>query len=292
VKQNPSKYPAIAAADMRNYLATQDDLRLELAALKACTGRGWRTRHGGFYSDPLTKKMRQFDIRAYSENGDMRVYLPIECKALSTSFPLLVSRMPRIEDESFHEVLYSHRPIRKGQFHTPAEDEPAHPLRMDNNASPYRSRGPVGKHSVQIRKAPNGDFETSDAETFDKWSQALASADDLVHESTEIWKNSTDARGFSVVLPVLVVADETLWVVDYDAGGAEVADPRVVESAEVFVGRSYVGMFPPFNYEVSHLHIVTLAGLTQLLDSFGLGCDGWADWFPNLAICAATGLKR
>jgi hypothetical protein len=277
--QKPKPEP-ITELDMRAYLDTQDDLRLELAALRVCSDHGWSVRHGGFYTDPITKKMRQFDLRAHQALDDMRICLTIECKALKDTYPLLLSRLPRSNDEAFHEVLLSHSPVSQGPMSIPAEDEVARTLRMDGHASAYKINEPSGKHTVQVRRHGDSKTNTGDAEAFEKWSQALASASDVIHDNATECESIENAHLFSVTLPVLLVANRTLWAVDYDSTGVEIAAPRKIESAEFFVGRSYSSIMPTFNYEVSHLHVVTLAGLIDLVGSFDIGGEGWPLWFP------------
>ena len=65
----------VTEADIREYLATQDDLGLEMECVQLCRDRQWEVNHGGTYTDPVTKKTRQFDIRAQKLNRDRRVYL-------------------------------------------------------------------------------------------------------------------------------------------------------------------------------------------------------------------------
>lgn len=94
----------IGAADMLEYLSGYSDFSFELQTLRLARGRGLDCEHGGLYEDPITKKMREFDIRAIAREGVYSVRLAIECKNIRENFPLLVSCVPRHGSESFHDV--------------------------------------------------------------------------------------------------------------------------------------------------------------------------------------------
>lgn len=70
--------------------------------------RGIPATHGGTYTDPITGKPSQFDIRAemlcHKQCG---FSFSIECKGLAEDCPLVVSRVPRPAEDSFHEVVKS-----------------------------------------------------------------------------------------------------------------------------------------------------------------------------------------
>src|SRR5207245_2442868 len=93
-------------------------------------------------------------------------------------------------------------------------------FRLESPNSAYRENDLVGKATTQVGKSPTGEFVDSDAEVFDKWSQALASADDMIRESASDYKRHCERCFFTLTLPVLVVSDGTLWAADYDAAGA------------------------------------------------------------------------
>jgi hypothetical protein len=97
----------ITSADLQEYLARQDDFGLELFVYSMARSLGMAATHGGTYADPVTKKPRQYDVRAHLARDDLRIDVAIECKSLRPSFPLLVSRIPRIPEESYHQVVDS-----------------------------------------------------------------------------------------------------------------------------------------------------------------------------------------
>src|SRR5262245_61782347 len=101
---------AIAANDISKYLVDQDDFNLELRCLDACRRNNLLTAHGGTYTDPVTGKPRQFDLRASKTVDHYKIQLAVECKNLKPFFPLVVSQVPRQRHESFFEVVMSCEP--------------------------------------------------------------------------------------------------------------------------------------------------------------------------------------
>jgi hypothetical protein len=98
--------------------------------------------------------------------------------------------------------------------------------------------------------------------------QATSSAQDLIDHATYEAEETAESALFSVVIPVVVVPDSTLWVVDYDSDGKIVGRPRTVRRCSYYVGASYYGgdNLSGSSYHVSHLEFVTLSGLAELLD--------------------------
>ncbi len=271
---------AITEHDVAEYLATQADLALEVRCVKKCRDQGWFVKHGGTYTDPISKKNRQFDIRARKDQEDRRVYLAIECKALSSSFPLVISRLPRTKEEAFHEVVIAAEP--EESFYASMIGRDAVEVRLEWQESYYERGHTVGKHTVQIARSLQNEIITGDAESFDKWSQAIASAGDLVSEAESAHEGSPNNLRLSVILPVLVVPDGTLWVADFDPDGVPTGTPRQDTTAEVFVDKCHWST--PLSYTISHLHVVTVSGLETLLAGFAENGPHWAAWFPMQAI--------
>lgn len=264
----------IGPEDLREYLEGQDDFALELFAYRTAKECGLAASHGGSYQDPVTRKMRQYDVRAAIERGNRRIDLALECKGLSNAYPLLVSRVPRPEEDSYHEVIHAHVPRTAGPV-MPGVDTVDVP-RAEGDHSIYRPGMPVGKSTTQVGRNERGDLKTGDVEVYDKWSQALASASDLIARAG--WAH--DERGldsfWTVVLPVLVVSDGTLWVADYTADGQLESDPCAVPEATVFVGYAdRVGMGPW--YTMSHLHVLTRDHLEPFLTSL-VNVEGRWGW--------------
>jgi hypothetical protein len=279
------KNDPIASADMIEFLDTSSDFAFELTCVNRLSELGFSCQHGGSYTDPVTKKARQFDIRARKDDDRqlLRVRCAIECKNLTKAFPLLVMCVPRARGESFHELLFSFDPDqmpRSGRFDVPAFRKICQAIRVDHNLSEYRAQSPVGKSLAQIGRASDGTLITNDAEVFEKWSQALASASDLADEAA--CDGETHESAFiSLVLPILVVPDGALWKVDYCEDGARNSDPVQVDRCSFFIGRDYEAgdRVRGSNLTISHIEFVTLSGLDDLTKS--ILCPG-DSWFPPL----------
>jgi hypothetical protein len=248
----------ITAQNIVEYLENRDDFDLELFAHRELIARGWPAHHGGTYVDSVTGKFRQYDVRAIKPFANSTyVSLSVECKSLTQEHPLLVSRVPRSLLDSYHHL-------------TACLDDPDVPnavsfsVKKSGERLPlYRTDDMVGKAITQVhwdKKAGGGRLTTSDSETHEKWSQALAStADNLEGAGTF----SGDGAAYTFHMPVLLVSDHTLWVVDYADDGTR-AEPRQEDEATLFVGREYkCGLEQCLH--LTHLHIYTRTGFKAML---------------------------
>ncbi len=263
---------SITAADITQYLQDRDDFDLELFAHRSLRERGWVTALGGSYLDPLQPgKLRQFDVRGRQQfNARERVkilrevYLAVECKSLSPEFPLVVSRVPRSDMENSHDVIKRwHREVLNDTAFGVLSTGP-------ETIQLYAASQMVGKSATQIRWHENGKkLIASDAEGYDKWSQAMASASELVDSAAKNPPDPSDPT-FAFVMPVLLVNDGTLWVVDYADDGVR-QEPTMVNDALLWVDREVkiAGRYETSSYHLSHLHIYTRKGFTTFLDQIG-----------------------
>jgi len=135
---------------------------------------------------------------------------------------------------------------------------------LDSN-SIYKVGQPVGKSCAQVGRTPSGEIYNSDADVFDKWAQCLASADDLVTKS--YWEGSEDPPSITyvAVIPVLVIPDQQLWMVEYDADGGSRSNPKQTNHCSLFVNNAYRMDMQGPTLHLSHIEIVTSVGLTALV---------------------------
>jgi hypothetical protein len=265
----------ITSQHIGDYLNGRDDFELELFAYRNLLGNGWSSRVGGTYIDRYTKKPRQFDVRAQTKlTPHCYVSLAVECKSLSPESPLIISRIPRPKDEAVgHDLIarwkvpdnvFGASVLEKMHGHVVVERCPSDGRQL------YKVGDMVGKAATQIRYQENKkEFAASDAETYDKWSQALASAAGLI----EIASTSTQSDQLPIVtfvMPLLLVNDKTLWVVDYDENGGRKA-PEPADEALLYVAREHDFLVHLTNltYTMSHLHVCTRTGFINLLRDFG-----------------------
>lgn len=240
----------IKEADLQEFLETQADFTFEMRVLKALRDLGFECEHGGTYRDPITEKVRQFDIRAQRDLGAFHIRLAVECKNLRPARPLLLHTVARRESEAYHEVIVRH------------EHEYAWPesRRITSFEAAYPPGEFVGKATDQVGRKADGTFLSSDEEVFEKITQAVNGARDLVDAA----HSRAKPRNAHAVIPMLVVPDGTLWQVDYADDGAVAEGPKQVATATLFLKRVWGferQLASPFSYSISHLEIVVLSAL-------------------------------
>jgi hypothetical protein len=273
----------ITQKDIKDYLAnTEDEFRLELETYNICKSCNLETSHGGTYEDPVTKKTRQYDIRALriNERCRFKVQLAVECKCLKPFFPLLIYQTPKTDAENFHEIVFSY----KSADHLLPIALPARNERFTGKYSFYRDVRFIGKSTVQIGKTEHKkEFTGDDSEVFDKWSQALSSAHDLIAGSAHDCERYGMSWFFTVTLPVLVVSDNTLWTVNYSQDGKQEGAPQKTDETIIYIGKEYGG-FGEVSYTISYLHVFTLKAFKRFIGRLVAEDDPneyiWDEFFP------------
>ncbi|MEO8269685.1 MAG: hypothetical protein ABI557_08195 [Aureliella sp.] len=124
----------------------------------------------------------------------------------------------------------------------------------------------TGKSCQQVVRSAAGDYSGSNAEVYDKWSQAISSAHGLLDLADDDGQR-TDVGSLVAILPILVVRDGTLWNANYDESGLRISAPAQIERIPFFIGaeirpRAKIG---ESSLNVSHLEILTESGLTNFV---------------------------
>lgn len=256
----------ITKEHLEEFIATQDDFALELYVYDLARRAGFNPTHAGSYVDPSTGKARQFDVQASRACGEnFHIHFAIECKALRPSFPLLVSQIPRIRAESFLHIMSSRGSGKDGMSIYPQ----IHIL--TDGASLYPLSEFVGKALSQVGFNGEGKLHSKDSEVFEKWGQAIASSNQLIKRAASLNRSMQKPLQNSAVLPVLVVPDGTLWVVNY-SGLGDRTEPAQAQEAKYFIGSTQtIDEGQSVTFILSHLHIVTKTGLEKLLLRFREG---------------------
>lgn len=270
----------MTAATLRRYLESQDDFGLELAIYSKALSLGLRATHGGTYEDGATGRMRQYDVRAFAVDNDCRIDLAIECKSLKTSYPLVISHIPRAQKESFHQVVWAHP--RTASFIVREVGPAAKTINLELPEGFYPVGGMVGKSTSQIGLTEKGEFTTGDSEAYEKWAQALGSAAELI-QAARRYGNDFGIVFKTAVIPVLVVADGTLWTAAYTQQGRLIGDPMPADHTTLYVGREYQERFG-VNYVISHLHVCTKSGMERFLERIAGDKSLWSMLFPEKEI--------
>ena len=264
---------AITSKDIEEVIATEDDFGHEMRVGRLLRGYfGSQTLQGGTYIDPVSGKARQFDFRWRHQLAEHGLNLAIECKNVNPDSPVIISGRNRSESEAFHELVESRK---GGHFRTNKGNIFLDVLaarvirRITGNASVYFPEAFEGKSLLQLKKKDGKYSRTRDTEIYEKWSQALASAVDLVDAAGRNATVATNQHVFTFILPVVVLPDESLWKVEYDVNGKIIQGPQRCNEVEFFVAHK---ASPPAElgdsaepYVFSHLHFATLTGFAGLL---------------------------
>ncbi|SNB45699.1 hypothetical protein [Geobacter sp. DSM 9736] len=260
--------------EVQQYLESYSDFSFEVKVLSTLTAQGFDCSHSRVYSDPITAKTRQYDIRAarFTPTSDSvfhELLLPVECKNIRPEYPLVVHCLPRRREEATHDVVVTVNGKRRGTITVPPQ------------FSWYRERTLTGKAIDQLRRK-EVDKKTppvitgSDAEVFDKVTQALSSAYGVIENAG---KNMGGLKLLvSSVVPILVIPSGTLWKLSYDDTGKVCEGPECVQQVSYYCGKtwSFAGDLVS-KYNISHLEIVTFDYLADFLKLLYLDRDDLID---------------
>jgi hypothetical protein len=190
---------SITEADLNEFVDNDSDFAFEMRVMNKFAFLGFYGQHSGTYRDPVSGKARQFDLRVRKYSGDFLLTIAAECKNLQPTFPLLVSAIPRTNNESYHDVIR----FRQAQTYQFSRVETVSP-----NNSRYAPNKMVGKKIDQVKRADQKQaLMSDDSATFDKCSQAVNSCRDLIQEMS-VFPRTPNLR---VVIPALVVPSRTLF---------------------------------------------------------------------------------
>jgi hypothetical protein len=286
-KRSPPQPPApISGQDLRRYLETQDDFALELEAYRHALKFGFKASHAGLYDDAITNRRRQYDVQASYESGNRKIYLTIECKSLDPTYPLLVQRVPRPGNESFHQIMLSRGATTS--HGTPREPQSwvGAGLVMMSGTHLYDPQQSVGKSMKRIKVGADGGFSATDSDVYEKYTQALTSMNELVQTGAHELRPQRASPGLSrAFVPIVLVSDGALWVADYSASAQLISDPRPEpDETEFYLGWDYQLPNPQApahvaTFTISHLHIMTRRRLPRFLAEIQQGEPIWQALF-------------
>lgn len=267
----------ITKNDLLEYLNSYSDFSFELAVLKMLRERNIECAHGGHYEDPVTNKSREFDIRATKtikstqpKTASLRARMAIECKNIRENFPILISCIPRQEEESHHQIALVSEP--KNDAFIAALDihqSRARTFSIRGAHSLYKKDDPVGKSTVQVGRVTDNTISFNDSELYEKWGQCLSSANDLINGV--YWDGRKDKEVYlSAVFPFVVVPNGRLWMVKYDEDGNRICDPTPTDRISCFINKSYrMGTdMAGATMQISHVEIVTFDGMAAFVDRY------------------------
>jgi hypothetical protein len=239
--------------------------------------------HAGTYIDPISMKPRQFDFRCVIWRKEQSLQFALECKNLSKDFPVVVCGTKRSSEDAFHEIIES----RNGLFVKPnvaVYDGPYSITRKVANAAIYREGEFVGKSIIKLKpkSGQSGGYTTeADTDIYERWTQALSSSYDLCKAATNYAQARGDVHFFTATIPVVVLSNESLWILNYDTDGVVRTEPFQTDHCRFFVGRrlKLTGWEATEMFSLSHIHFCTLSGLKSWMDSIN-DDDSWSQWLP------------
>lgn len=258
-------------------VAASDDFGHEMRVRAMLKKHGAHVQHGWTYADPVEGKPRQFDFRATLMKADhaQAVRLAVEAKNLAVESPLIVSGTARVPEEAFHDrVKYQNRNGHDfvGVLRSKA-DQPFYPVGKF-----------VGKSILRLKWDEKRGFVSSaplESEIYNRWTQALASADELCKSAAISTTRRPELE--TVIMPLVVVPDGTLWIIEYDAEGRQVGRPELSDATNLFLNHEVV-VRPHNNWmNLSHVNFYTLTGLDVFLGGL-VKNDAWGDWFISTAV--------
>lgn len=262
----------ITKNDISEYLEKYSDFYFEIKVLEKLTSLGFSCEHAGTYEDPITKKTREFDIRARKRlinESDFKfnISLSVECKNLKDNFPLVVHCMPREESECYLDLIWSSKPTS----YTSPYLEYAMRVPLNNTDSPYAKLDPVGKSSDQVgRAAHNSNLISNGGDVFDKISQAINASYDLIREAHYSAKEKIDV--VTLIIPVLVTPNDRLWTVWYKLNGGIEREPTLEGNIQYYIDKSWLTEQSSNEYQqryyLSHLEIVQIDSIHEMIEKY------------------------
>jgi hypothetical protein len=290
---------AIGLTEIKKFLQEEEsDFAFELKTLRLLTSRGLvQVEHGGVYDDPISQKARQFDIRATMKSKAEKaqpnyVRLAIECKNIRSHSPVLVSCVPRKRQESYHSVAWLNN-------HAVGSPDPVARLGLiDGRASNhivfdphsiYKKGEPVGKAYSQISRAKTGTggLTDDDARFFDRISQAMSSVAGVIRSM--YWDgddDKTSAFALATAIPIVVVPDGRLWMVNYADDGRQNGDPTQADRCPIYVDKRYLmgSGGGQVAFYVSHVELLTSTGLDRFISEYVASATTIEKLFPIEAL--------
>lgn len=248
------------------------DFAFEVSVLRQLIALGFACEHAGTYEDPITKKTREYDIRARKcliDESDFKlnISLSIECKNLKDYYPLLVHCMPRKENELYLDLIWASE-----TEHHIGHSAHARRIRLKSNNTPYQKGAALGKSCDQIgRKAtPAAEIIGGDGDVFEKISQAINAAYDLIKEAHYAAEKKLDV--VTLVIPVLVVPNDRIWSVWYKETGDLESEPAKKNNIEYYLDKCWRVGDPsdelPRRYYLSYLEIVESQAISKMINKY------------------------
>ena len=265
---------------LKDQFEQRSGFALEMRTLRALRGAGFDCQHGLLYADPVTDLDRQFDLRAVADRRRCCIRLAVECKGVREGNPLVFGRLPRSHEESQHQVLVSSADdLEPGQqTKAPIFEKHAIAKTLFGNESLYLPDEPVAKSYLQYLPKD----KTEPDEIYKRWMQAVASSSDLLFTAHDEYTRMEVDECATFILPMVVVPEGSIWVIDYASSGEPLGDPKQEDRVEFAIFKSVSGpKLYGSDLRLSHLEFVTEQGLLSRI-RFLLSPEGLRAIFPKI----------
>jgi hypothetical protein len=150
----------------------------------------------------------------------------------------------------------------------------------------FKANEMVAKSVVRLEKTRDQRGELwrvgSESDIYDKWSQAIASCGGLIREACSAANGRLGAEFQSFIFPIVVIPDNSLWVVDYRGDGTVAKEAYEVESCDYFIGKEMSADAGPKSdcLRISHVRFMTLTGFKNFITCLRVTASYWDTWFP------------
>jgi len=248
----------VSVADIEEYLECESDFAFEMKVLNEFRKLRFIASHGGTYQDPITNKVREFDVRASYELGSFILSLAIECKNIRNNYPIVANLVKRTESESKIDYVHFVKDEAIGRLMSCSDK------RTLTNVI-YVKNDFVAKRIDQVGRNAKDEIVSGDSQVFEKLTQALNSSYDLVRSAA--WKSD---RSFSqVISPWLIIPDERLFGIAYNDDGTRNGAVHRLDACSWYVDKCWQTSSPlNLKYSISHIEIVSFSCIKRRVDDF------------------------
>ena len=256
----------IDADVVKKIVLSKSTYEFELRILSRLQGYGFRCIHNGAYIDPATNKLREFDIYGIkrSDHGNRAFvhHIAVECKRIDKDSPLVVlgskiGAMPSVWQSPVYSLSGDNEDIYT-RYH--AQEFIGRSLEQIQRKVTEKKKG----QGSEIRT----DWSLNDSDIFSKMSQAISSATAVVRDRFTL-PDKDCCETFTEVTPVLVVPDNSLWIVEFSNTGDIIGMPKSCASLRYFIDytcEEHVTKRTNRNVDLKHMTICTESALVSTLE--------------------------
>lgn len=244
------------------------DFGFELTVLK-------RLRDAGFQCSPARQAwdydnatLKREALAADGGEGEYHIHLEVGCANIQPQDAVLLSTLPRTPEQSSHYLLRAE--VNRSLQQMYPDNRPSATLEAApiSPSGLYPADTPVAQSYDHVKGLSDPGAHDDTAVLCEAIDRAVQGVLHFI-KAIEIRKEELGMPTTRIIVPMVVLPDNTLWLVDYTIDGGPLTRPRTVSRASMLM-RS-IGMGPhdgwyPLN--VSHIEFRTISGLANIRDEF------------------------